>query len=111
LLQALEIRKQPVSNIEKISVALTSEQIEALRAAVATGDYATTSEVVREALRDWQMKRQLRQDDIKRLQQMWDVGKASGRAKPLDFSKLRREAREKLAKARKAPKKAARNAR
>ncbi len=68
----------------------------ALKAAVKTGEYATTSEIVREAIRDWQFKRELRQEDIKRLRQLWDEGKASGAARPLDFAELRREARERL---------------
>jgi antitoxin ParD1/3/4 len=46
-------------DVYKISIALTGEQIGALRAAVTTGDYATTSEVIREAVREWQRKRQL----------------------------------------------------
>jgi antitoxin ParD1/3/4 len=91
-----------VSNVAKISVALTSEQISALRSAVDSGEYATTSEVVREAVRDWQAKRQLREEDIKRLQQLWATGKASGSAKSLDLDMVRRAARRRLAKARKA---------
>jgi antitoxin ParD1/3/4 len=91
-----------VSNVEKISVALTSEQISALRSAVDSGEYATTSEVVREAVRDWQAKRQLREEDIRRLQQLWVAGKASGSAKSLDLDMVRRAARRRLAKARKA---------
>jgi antitoxin ParD1/3/4 len=85
-----------MANIEKVSVALTGEQVSALKAAVETGEYATTSEIVREALRDWQLKRELRQEDIKRLRQMWDAGVASGSAGELDMKKLRREARERL---------------
>jgi antitoxin ParD1/3/4 len=41
-------------DIHKISIALTSGQIDALKAAVETGEYASTSEIVREALREWQ---------------------------------------------------------
>jgi len=37
--------------IQKVSIALTGEQIGALKAAVETGEYATTSEIVREAIR------------------------------------------------------------
>lgn len=85
-----------MTNIEKVSVALTGEQVSALKAAVEAGEYATTSEIVREALRDWQMKRELRQDDIKRLRQLWDEGIASGSAGELDMKKLRREARARL---------------
>ncbi|MGA2794717.1 MAG: type II toxin-antitoxin system ParD family antitoxin [Roseiarcus sp.] len=69
-------------DIQKVSVALTGEQLAALKAAVETGEYATTSEIVREAVRDWQFKRELRHQDIKRLRQMWDEGKASGPAEP-----------------------------
>jgi antitoxin ParD1/3/4 len=51
-------------DIEKVSVALTREQVAALEAAVEAGEYATTSEIVREALREWQFKRRLRQEDV-----------------------------------------------
>jgi len=57
-------------DVQKISIALTGEQIGALKAAVETGEYATTSEIVREAIRDWQFKRALRQEDLNRLRQM-----------------------------------------
>jgi antitoxin ParD1/3/4 len=85
-----------LSDIQKISVALTGAQLAALRAVVENGEYATTSEVVREAVRDWQMKRELRQEDIKRLRQLWDEGKASGDAGPVDFGQLRLDARSRL---------------
>ena len=48
-------------DIQKVSVALTSEQVFSLKAAVDAGEYATTSEIVREAVRDWQFKREMRQ--------------------------------------------------
>ena len=85
-----------MSDIQKVSVALTAEQLNTLKAAVETGEYATTSEIVREAIRDWQFKRELRQEDVKRLRRMWDEGKASGPAKRLDFTRLRQEARQRL---------------
>jgi antitoxin ParD1/3/4 len=83
--------------VQKVSIALTGEQLGALRAAVETGEYATTSEIVREAIRDWQFKRELRQEDLKRLRQLWDQGKASGTATPVGFEAARREARKRLA--------------
>lgn len=91
-----------MASVEKVSVALTSEQVSALKAAVDAGEYATTSEIVREAVRDWQLKRELRQEDIKRLRQMWDEGVASGSAGPVDMKKLRKEARARLEGAKKA---------
>jgi antitoxin ParD1/3/4 len=63
---------------------------------VETGEYATTSEIVREAIRDWQFKRELRQEDLRRLRQMWDQGKASGTGTLADFDHARREARQRL---------------
>ncbi|MGO9743965.1 MAG: type II toxin-antitoxin system ParD family antitoxin [Roseiarcus sp.] len=74
-------------DIHKVSIALTGEQLAALKAAVEAGEYATTSEIVREAIRDWQFKRELRHEDIKRLRQMWDEGKASGLAEPFDVER------------------------
>jgi antitoxin ParD1/3/4 len=74
-----------MANNEKMSVALTREQVSALKTAVETGEYTTISEIVREAVRDWQLKRELRQEDIKRLRQMWDAGIASGSAGELDM--------------------------
>lgn len=86
-----------MANVEKVSIALTTEQIAALKAVVEAGEYATTSEVVREAVRDWQAKRELRQEELLRLRRLWDEGKASGQAEPVDFDDLRREARARLA--------------
>ncbi len=85
-----------MSEVRKVSVALTEEQIESLKAAVDAGEYATTSEVVREAIRDWQLKRELRQKDIEYLRRLWDEGKASGPPTPVDFDELRREARRRV---------------
>ena len=83
-------------DIQKVSVALTGEQVIAIKTAVETGEYATTSEIIREAIRDWQFKRELRQEDVKRLRKLWKQGKASGPSQPLQFDELRREARKRL---------------
>jgi antitoxin ParD1/3/4 len=47
-------------------------------------------------LRDWQHKRETRQEEIKRLGRLSDEGKASGDAGPADFVSLRKEARKRL---------------
>lgn len=39
---------------------------------------------------------ELRQEEIKRLRQSWDDGKASGIPVPMDFDRLRQEARQRL---------------
>ncbi len=85
-----------MSDVQKVSVALTSEQVFSLKAAVDAGEYATTSEIVREAIRDWQFKREMRREDVRRLREAWDAGKASGPARRLDFEELRREGQQRL---------------
>jgi antitoxin ParD1/3/4 len=85
-----------MADVQKVSIALTGEQVTILKAAVEAGEYATTSEIVREAIRDWQFKHELRQEDIKRLRRMWAEGKASGPAKSVDLVALRGEARQRL---------------
>jgi antitoxin ParD1/3/4 len=85
-----------MSTIQKLSVALTGEQVDALKAAVDSGEYATTSEIVREAIRDWQLKYGLRREEIVRLRRLWDDGEASGEPRPVDLAKLRTEARKRL---------------
>ena len=91
-----------MAKVEKVSVALTAGQIASLNAAVAAGEYATTSEIVREAVRDWQVKHEMRQADIERLRQLWDAGIASGGAGEVDLEVLRGKARDRLARATKA---------
>jgi antitoxin ParD1/3/4 len=39
-------------NVEKVSIALTPEMAAVVRQAVESGEYASNSEIVREALRD-----------------------------------------------------------
>jgi antitoxin ParD1/3/4 len=82
-----------MGNVRKISVALTAEQIAALQVAVETGEYATTSEIIREALRDWQSKRELRREEIDRLRRLWQQGIVSGRGKLGGIDQVKAEAR------------------
>ena len=60
-----------MATIEKISIALPPEMVAVVRRAVDTGEYASSSEVVRDALRDWTQKRNLRQQGIEELRQVW----------------------------------------
>jgi putative addiction module CopG family antidote len=45
-----------MSKLEKLSISLTPELASLVRSAVTEGGYASTSEVIREALRDWKFK-------------------------------------------------------
>ncbi|MCL6708075.1 type II toxin-antitoxin system ParD family antitoxin [Pseudomonas sp. R2.Fl] len=89
-----------LSNVEKISVSLTPQHADLLRDAVNSGAYASGSEVIREALRDWSAKWLERRDDLARLQVLWAEGKASGEAGEVDFDAVLDEARKELQAAR-----------
>ena len=65
-----------MSSVEKISIALPPEMVAQLRQAVETGEYASSSEVVRDALRDWTRKRQLQQNGVAELRQLWQQARA-----------------------------------
>jgi antitoxin ParD1/3/4 len=49
-----------VPTVEKISIALPSEMVNWIREAVDSGEYASASEVVRDALRIWKRERNAR---------------------------------------------------
>ena len=53
-----------MQNAEKISVTVTPDMLKQLRASVDAGEYASTSEAMRDALRAWQRRRL---EDIERL--------------------------------------------
>ena len=58
--------------VAKISISLREEHARMLDEDVASGDYVSSSEVIREALRDWRAKRLLAH--------LWDEGIGSGPA-------------------------------
>ena len=57
--------------LEKISIALPPEMAANVRKAVETGEFASTSEVVRDALHEWMLKRNLRQQSLDELRSLW----------------------------------------
>ena len=86
-----------MANVEKISVSMTPQHAKILRDAVESGAYASGSEVIREAMRDWAAKWAQRRTDIAKLREMWSEGKASGTAALVDFDEALDEARAELA--------------
>lgn len=60
-----------MTTAEKISIALPAETVHLVRSAVATGEYASSSEVIRDALRGWTYKRSLRQQGVAELRRVW----------------------------------------
>ena len=88
-----------MANVEKVSVALTPEMTAMMRKVVETGEYASASEVVREALRDWTLRRMQRQQVIEMVGRLWDQGIESGPAADGDeaFAGIRSRLEAKLA--------------
>jgi antitoxin ParD1/3/4 len=86
------------AKIEKVSVAITAEQHARIRAAVERGDYATTSEVIRAALRDWELKEEMRRIEGERIAKLWDEGLASGPARERPIDDIIQEAKARLTK-------------
>jgi antitoxin ParD1/3/4 len=77
---------------EKMSITLTQELAAMVNEAVATGDYASTSEVIREALRDWRIKQLARQQQIQDIRHLWEEGIQSGPGHFHDLEELIQEA-------------------
>ena len=60
-----------VPTIEKLSIELPTEMAALIRSAVDAGEYSSNSEVVRDALRDWTHKRNLREQSLSNLRKLW----------------------------------------
>ena len=86
----------PMGRVSKVSVALTPEMTALVHQAVESGEYATSSEVIREALREWKQRRGLLQQEREHLQQLWAEGVASGPGRFEDIAAIKAEARRRL---------------
>ncbi len=71
-----------VAAIERMTITMPAEMAAALKATVAEGQYASTSEVVREALRDWAKARDAERQAIEALRAAVRVGDDSGPSIP-----------------------------
>ncbi|WP_420103764.1 type II toxin-antitoxin system ParD family antitoxin [Bosea sp. (in: a-proteobacteria)] len=61
-----------------LTISLSPQQLARLSRAVESGAYASNSEVVRDALRLWEQREEIRELELARLKQAYDEGKASG---------------------------------
>ncbi|MDP3745900.1 MAG: type II toxin-antitoxin system ParD family antitoxin [Phenylobacterium sp.] len=71
-----------MSKVEKHSVALTPQLAATVRAAVEAGDYASSSEAIREAIREWTERRELRAAKLADLRAAVQAGIDSGSPQP-----------------------------
>jgi antitoxin ParD1/3/4 len=83
--------------VEKLSIALTPELATDIREAVSSGEYASASEVIRDALRTWKQRRVSQAAAVEQLRQLWREGLDSGPGAPLDVEDIKRSGRERLA--------------
>ena len=77
--------------IERLTITLPSDMAAIIKGAVEGGDYASSSEVVREALRDWKMKRALQLQELAALKLDIDKGLndlAEGRVQDFNADRL-----------------------
>ena len=88
-----------VADGRKISVALPDEQLADLQTAVDSGAYASTDEVVQEAITAWRLAHALQDDEIRRLQELWDTGKAGGATRNFNIERMLAAARTRLGEA------------
>jgi antitoxin ParD1/3/4 len=91
-----------VANVQKVSVALTQEFVTLLKEAVETGEYTSTSEVIRDALRDWNVRRATSMIDAAELRHLWEEGIASGPGRFKSIDQIKKEARRRAARGNKA---------
>ena len=80
-----------------MNVSLTEELANFIKAKVSGGRYASSSEVVREALRLMEKVERQEAEKLGLLRQAWREGVDSGEADAVDFAALKREARARLA--------------
>jgi antitoxin ParD1/3/4 len=89
-----------MAQIERLTITLPSEMAAIVKGAVEGGDYASSSEVVREALRDWKMKRAVQVQELAALKADIDKGLADlaeGRVKDFNADRIIERGRKLLA--------------
>jgi antitoxin ParD1/3/4 len=80
-----------MSDIERLTITLPREMAASVKSAVKEGEYASTSEVVREALREWKLKRAVQMQEFAALKADIDKGIAdieAGRVRDFDAQRI-----------------------
>ena len=81
-----------MGTVEKITIALTAEQAGFVRSAVEAGEYASTSE----AIREWKERRDLLGYTVEELRALVQQGLDSGPSARLSMADVKAEARRRL---------------
>jgi antitoxin ParD1/3/4 len=86
--------------MERLTITLTPEMAEAVRGAISQGEYTSSSEIIREALRDWQLKRGIKRQELEALRggiQGGESDLAAGRVRDFDAERIIEAGNKKLA--------------
>jgi antitoxin ParD1/3/4 len=89
-----------MADIERMTITMPTEMAAIVKSAVDTGDYASSSEVVRAALRDWKLKRSLQLEELAMLKADINMGLAdiaAGRVHDFDVDRIMERGRKLLA--------------
>ncbi len=89
-----------MSTIERMTITMPADMAAVVKGAVEGGDYASTSEVIREALRDWKSKRAVQLHELEALKADIDKGLAdvaAGRVRDFDADRIIERGRKLLA--------------
>lgn len=85
------------TTMRTLTVSLTPHQAAMMQAAVEKGGYASNSEIVRDALRLWEQREEVRQMEFARLKKAYEEGMASGEGRGVKadalLAELKAEAR------------------
>lgn len=71
-----------------LTVSLTPHQAALMQSAVKKGGYASNSEIVRDALRLWEQRKEIRQMELERLKKAYDEGMVSGEPREVNVDAL-----------------------
>ncbi|MGV8938534.1 MAG: type II toxin-antitoxin system ParD family antitoxin [Allorhizobium sp.] len=85
-----------MATVEKITIALTSEMAVFVRSAVDAGEYASTSEAIRDAVREWKERRDLLGYTVEDLRVLVQEGIDSGPSSRTTMAEVKAAARERL---------------
>lgn len=80
-----------MASIERMTITMPTDMAAVIKAAVDEGDYASTSEVVREALREWKQRRAFQSQEFAVLKADIDKGLAdiaAGRVRSFDKKRI-----------------------
>jgi antitoxin ParD1/3/4 len=84
------------TTVEKITIALTPEMAGFVRESVDSGEYASTSEAIRDAVREWKERRDLLGYTVEELRTLVQQGIDSGPSPHTTMADVKAEARRRL---------------